>query len=494
MNHFLPTIRLAFLLLICALSGASVAIAQDDTSSSAPGTPPPAATAPAEQNNAENPPLSGLDQPVAEPAFGGRSYLVPGVQVSETADSNAASTSTKTSHTSEISRALVSLDMQKIWKQYQLGIDYIAGGDFYAGPLLTKTHGRATQVHTFAADQRILWRTGQLAIRDSFSYLPEGTFGFSSFGGAGSVGSALGGSGAGTGLGGGISGGTPSGLFGGGQYGGSQPRFDNNSIVDIVQGLSPRSTVTLAAGYNFTNYLNVTKSNTGFNIVNSQQTTGQIGYNHLISRKDQIGLQYAFEEFHFPRAGSGTINAHVWNALYGHRVTGKLNLTLAGGPQLVIIRNPIFTSHAISANGTLSLAYTISSRTHAQLMYQRYVTPGSGFYAGANTDAARVTLNHMLGRRWTASGDFGYSHNTNLQKPSSTSTVGVGSRTYQFFYAGGSLQRQLSKHFSLALSYQFNDTGIGQCTGGNSSVCGLTSRRHTGMIGINWHPRPIRLD
>ena len=78
MNHFLPTIRLAFLLLICALLGASVAIAQDDTSSSAPGTPPPAATAPAEQNNAENPPLSGLDQPVAEPAFGGRSYLVPG--------------------------------------------------------------------------------------------------------------------------------------------------------------------------------------------------------------------------------------------------------------------------------------------------------------------------------------------------------------------------------------------------------------------------------
>src|SRR5258708_8990240 len=118
MNHFLPTIRRALVLLICTLAGVLGAIAQDDSSSSTPGAPP-AATAPAEQNNAENPPLSGLDQPVAEPAFGGRSYLVPGLQISETADSNAATTSNKTSHTSEITRAFAPVDMQKIWRQYQ---------------------------------------------------------------------------------------------------------------------------------------------------------------------------------------------------------------------------------------------------------------------------------------------------------------------------------------------------------------------------------------
>jgi len=105
--------------------------------------------------------------------------------------------------------------------------------------------------------------------------------------------------------------------------------------VDIVQGLSPRSTVTVAGGYDFTNYLN--KSSAQFPIINSQQTTAQAGYNHLLSRKDQIGVQYAFQEFHFPRAGSGSVNAHVWHALYGHRVTGRLNFTIAGGPQLLIV-------------------------------------------------------------------------------------------------------------------------------------------------------------
>src|SRR6476646_441568 len=288
MNYFSLTIRRALILIIGVLAWVSIAVAQDDSGSSGSGAAP-AATAPAEQNNVENPPLSGLDAPTAEPAFGGRSYLVPGLQVSESVDSNAASSSSINTHPSEITRALGSVDMRKIWRQYQFGLDYIAGGDFYAGPRFTTARGRATQVHTFAANQRILWRTGQLAIRDSFDYLPEGSFGFSSYGGAGGFGSAIGGgvsgAGAGTGLGGGLAGGNAGGLGTVG-YGsiGYQPRIDNSAVVDVVQGLSPRSTVTLAGGYNFSDYLN--KSSAPFPIINSQQTIGQIGFNRLLNRRD----------------------------------------------------------------------------------------------------------------------------------------------------------------------------------------------------------------
>src|SRR4029079_17595414 len=102
----------------------SLALAQDDSGSGSGGSLPPP-TAPAEQNNVENPPLSGLDQPTAEPAFGGRSYLMPGLQASESVDANVGGSST-TSHTSEITRALASADLQKIWRQYQFGLDYIA--------------------------------------------------------------------------------------------------------------------------------------------------------------------------------------------------------------------------------------------------------------------------------------------------------------------------------------------------------------------------------
>ena len=155
MNYFGLTIRRALILLIGVLAWVSIAAAQDDSGSTGSGAAP-AATAPAEQNNVENPPLSGLDAPTAEPAFGGRSYLVPGLQASESVDSNGASSSGTGTRLSEITRAVGSVDMQKIWRQYQFGLDYIAGGDFYTGPKFTTARGRATQVHTMAQIHRFL--------------------------------------------------------------------------------------------------------------------------------------------------------------------------------------------------------------------------------------------------------------------------------------------------------------------------------------------------
>jgi hypothetical protein len=490
-------IRAALLLISVAAFFSAAAWAQSDSSNQSGGAPPAAST-PAEIN-AENPPLSGLDSPSAEPAYGGRSYLLPGIQLSESADSNANGNTGSNTHIAEVSRGLGSLDLQKIWKNSQLGLDYVAGGVFYLGPH-SLGQSRSYQVHTFAGDERILWRTGQLAIRDSFDYLPEGTFGFSSFGGAGSLGSALGGSlsgaGAGTGFGGGLAGGTPGGLIGGtGSFGsvGLQPRIDNSSTVDIVQQLSPRSSFTIAGGYDFTNFLNTSQST--FNLVNSQQFNGQIGFNHLLNKKDQVGFLYAFQDFHFPTAGSGTITAHVWHALYGHRINGRLNFTVGGGPQLLIVHSPLFgESKRVSGNGSVALHYIFSSRTNGQILYQRFVTPGSGFYAGSNTDAARASVNHLFGRHWNAVADGGYSHNSSLQK--NLLVAGLHSSSYDFWYAGGSLRRQIGQHFGAFMTYQFNNFGSSSCTNssGATGLCGQTVQQHIGSIGIDWHPRPIRLD
>jgi len=249
---------------------------------------PPAATGPAD-TNLENPPLSGLDAPRSEPAFGGRSYLIPGLQFSEGIDSNG-SGSIGGGRATAVSRALGSLDMQRLWKKYSVALDYVGGGVFYFGPRIA-SQSRAYQVHTFAADQRYTWRTGQFAIRDCLDYLPEGTFGMGSFGGAGSISDSMGSSevaasGASTGMGG--TSGCSSGQFGGGQIGsiGFQPRISNVSVADVTEQLSPRSAVTLGGGFNITDFLNksLTQSQAGFNIINSQQTTAQVGYNRLLTR------------------------------------------------------------------------------------------------------------------------------------------------------------------------------------------------------------------
>jgi hypothetical protein len=458
---------------------------------------PPAATAPGSGPDIENPPLSGLDEPTSEPAYGGRSYLVPGLQLSESVNSTTSGLNSKSSGVDESARGLGSLDLQKIWKKYQLGLDYVAGGTVYQGHIHQAHLSNMYQNHNFAMDQRILWRNGQLAFRDSFAYLPEGSFGFGSFGGAGGFGSALGGGGtnggAGTGLGGGITGGTPGGgSLGGGTIGsvGIQPRIDNTSIIDVTQSFSPRSTVTAAVSYDYTDFLSNAQSS--LLLINSQMSSAQVGYDYKLTQHDQLSATYTYQSFHFPRTGSGNVETQQWHLLYGHRISGRLNLVVGGGPQLIVFHNPtISVPSKITGSGKAQLSYQLSSRTSAQVSYMHYTSAGSGFFAGANTDLVNGSVNHLFGRNWSFATNVGYSRNSQLQ----ASLQGASAAsTYKYLYAGSSIHRQLGRYFGAFVSYQYTDIKFNSSVCTVVGTCGNSSGQQVGLVGIDWHPHPFRLD
>ncbi len=455
---------------------------------------PPAASGPDTTTQViENPPLSGLDEPSFEPGYGPRSYLLPTLQVSQAVDTNATGSVGSNATIRDVTRVLGSLTLREMWKTHPLDIDYSGGILRYYGP-----GGKTFQIHSLAATQRFLWRTGQLALRDSFSYLPEGSFGFSSFGGAGAVngGGGLGGLGGGVTTGAGIPGGGGGSPFGSGQFGslGNQPRITNSSIADVTQALSPRSSVVLSGGFGLTDFLNAP---TGY--INSQHTTGQAGYNYQISRHDQIALTYAYQEFHFPRAGSGSFNVNVWQVMYGHRISGKLDLKLGGGPQWVHTNGLAQTPSGalvqsnrsvLSGSGRASLMYHMSTRSNLTFAYSHSTNPGSGFFAGANSDAVRLALSHTLTRRWSSTLDTGYVRNSRIL--ATQASIANNASTYQNWYAGAGLRRQLGRHFGAFTSYQYDGIrfGSGFCTGANCDTYG----RHVGLIGLDWTPHPIRLD
>ena len=495
-----------FWMVVALLSLAWSAASAQGTSSSGGTAPsssdqsagaPPAATGPAAGPDIENPPLSGLDQPTSELAFGGRSYVVPGIQLSESVNSTSSGLNSKLAGVDESARGLGSLDLQKIWKRYQIGLDYIAGGTVYQGHIHQANLGKTYQTHTFAMDQKILWRTGQFAFRDSFAYLPEGSFGFGSYGGAGAFNSALGGGGvggvgAGTGLGGGITGGIPGGTLGGGQIGsvGIQPRVDNLAIVDVTQALSPRSTVVLMTGFDYTDFLKNAQSS--LLLINSQTSSAQIGYDYLLNRHDRIAVDYAFQDFHYPSSGSGNVNSHQWHVLYSHRVSGRLNLVVGGGPQLIIFHSSIVSLPSrVTASGRAQLSYQASARTNTSVAYMHYTSAGSGFFAGANTDVVSGNLNRVAGRNWTFDLNVGYSRNSQLQQ----STTGAsGAKTYNFWYGGSSIRRQLGRYFGAFVSYQYNDIRFNTSVCTTTITCGSSSSQQVGLVGIDWHPHPFRLD
>src|SRR5581483_4345420 len=435
------------------------------------------------QAPAENPPISSLDQPSLEAPTSNRSYLVPSVQVSQSIDSNSGNAIGGSTLTG-VTRGFGSLSLQKLWARSDLGLGYVGGGAFYAGRSTS-----LSQVHDLQAQDRYLWRTGQFAVRDTFSYLPEGSFGYSSFGGAGNyLGLGSGGGGLGQGVGGGV-GGTQFNFFGPGQFAslGQQPRITNVIIVDVVQALSPRSSVTAAGSYGLVHF-----TNSGTGLINSRQVSAQAGYNYQISRKDQIGVVYGYQNFRYPSSASSDFTTDVFNVLYGHRISGRLDLILGGGPQITNISNPLFGSFrriSFTARGELRYRFP---KAFLSLFYDRYNTSGSGLFTGATSDVARVTYSRPIHRVWNTIADVGYSRNSRI----APSSIGVSAQSYAYVYAGGSVGRNLGRYFGVFASYQFNRLGFDQsfCAPSGNSSCNRTSQRHEAAIGITWHPTPIRLD
>jgi hypothetical protein len=427
----------------------------------------------------ENPPITSLDQPALETNLAPRSFLIPGIHISEAVDSNAGNgLGSEAVH--GVTRLLGSLVLQRLWSRYDLAVGYIGGAALYSG-----FSESSSQVHQVDAVQRVRWRRGQLALRDDFSHLPEGSFGFGSYGGTGGYELGLGGIGQGNEVA--IN---PLGnFFGPGQFGsvGQEPRFANLSAVDVTESLSARASVTAAGSYGLVHYTDTTL---GF--LDTRQVSAQGGYNYQLTRRDQVALVYGFQSFSYPDLLGESFTTHLWHVMYGHRITGRMDFIAGGGPQLTTLNTGIFgSSRQLSMSGRAMLRYKFP-KTSLGLFYDHYNTGGSGFFPGAKSDIVRLSLARPLSRVWFGMADIGFSHNSRIQN--GVPGFGVSANSYNYIYAGGALHRQLGRYFSVFVSYQYNGLTLDDsfCTVG--APCSRISQRHVAAIGLDWHPRPIKLD
>jgi hypothetical protein len=501
---------LAFALSAAWAQDSSTPPATGETPQDAPPQPVPAYG----QDNAavpisENPPLSSLDLPSLESHAAPVSYLQPGATFSESAESNAGSVLGEGGVTS-VSRALGSLLLKRLWSHYDLALDYIGGVGYY------NVQGQGLMsLQQMDIDQKITWKRGQLSLRDSFSYLPEGNFG-GSYGSLGSEGVASLGS---TAFG---------GFWGGSTLGnlGLAPRILNLSLADMTENLSPRSSITAAAGYAFTHFYG--SDTTGNSFIGSSQTSVQVGYNRVLTEHTQLALTYGYQAFDFSVLGTA-FHSHVIEGLYGHRISGRMDLLLGAGPQLTFIdtqsavcSDPTLPAFFCQLAGDTLVPTTIKStklgaavqtrlrykfpKTSMDLMYERYDTSGSGLFAGAQSNLLSFSAQRPLSRVWDAFVDIGYSSNSQLQ-PLSVGQLGqcTGAQTsqtacpasdatgYSYGFFGGGLHRALGRTFHAYVTYQFNELAFDPsfCTGG---PCNRISNRNVATFGLDWTPRPIRID
>jgi hypothetical protein len=511
---------------------ASVAWAQNDQNE--PPAPPPV-PAFGQENPvppvSENPPISAIDQPGLEPHAAPESFLLPGLHFSESVDSNVEN-QVGGSSAGTVTRGLGSLTLQKLWKNYDVAMDYVGGVAYF-----NHASVGVEQLQQLDVDNRINWKRGQLAVRDSFSYLPEGEFGFAAYGGGGAYNLGLGTLGQGL-LGASAFGGSSSAFNGGSEISvGQEPRLTNLGLVDVVEELTPKSSVTFAAGYGLVHFygdlVSVSGSEDNISFVGSSEFTAQAAYDRILNPKDQVALSYGYQGFNFSTVDSA-FHSSVIQAMYGHRISGRMDFLIGAGPQFTHLNaNPLVceflgapldvpssqclddngmfqpvaqTANHIGLAGRVSLRYRFP-RTSVSANFQRYNMNGSGIYAGSLSNIAHVDLRRPLTRVWDLFADIGYSKNTRLQIPGST----VNASSFSYTYGGVGVHRQLGRSLRAFISYQYNyltfNTGLcpagssligGACVNGAGVNEGLPSsnsaQRQVGSIGLDWTPRPIRLD
>jgi hypothetical protein len=491
-----------------------LACAQDNTPPSDSQTPQQPVAAYGQENVPsrpmnENPPLSGLDLPSLQEHAAPLSYLQPGATFSESASTNIGN-SLGGGEFGSITRGLGTLTLRRLWSHYDLALDYMGGVGYY-----NKAGIGWKQLQSLGIAQKIEWKRGQLSLRDNFSYLPEGNFG-APYGSLGSVGIA--------GMGGPITSSFwQSGL---GNFG-LTPRIMNVSLAELSESLTPKSSFTATGGYAFTHFFG--NDVNGASFIGSSQVSAQAGYNRILTPHTQVAAVYGYQGFDFSVAGTA-FHTHVIQGMLGHRISGRMDFLVGAGPQFILTNTPTEvcsdpaippllcvdtgnqllpatiknTKIGLAAQARLRYRFTKSS---VDLRYERFETSGGGLFAGAQTDLVRLGLERPLSRVWSFAADIGFSHNDRSQpltpEQISGCTTVQGSQnacpandatTYVTGYAGVALHRYFGRQFHGFASYQFNELAFDHsfCTAG--SACDRISNRHVITFGLDWTPRPIRID
>jgi hypothetical protein len=458
---------------LVALSLSVWAAAQDSSGQQPATTPAPAFGQNAPILNPENPSISGLDEPALHLGSADRSFIAPALRLSQSADTNPGN-QFGTNNLQGVTRLLGALNLQRVWSKSDFLAEYLGGLGFYS------RDGNVRQMQAVGVEAIRRWRTGQAALRDAFNYLPEGNLSFG-VGGDPGLGLTTGRLAAGEGLPGFQNYNASVGLV---------PRLANSAVVDLVQSVDPRSAFTVAGGFSNTHFYDNT-----LDLINSDQTTILAGYSHLLNRRDQIAGVYGFQLFRFQQGTGRQLQNQIFNLRWSRMITGRMSLIVGAGPQSTVVQVPSAPDiEHWSVNGRAQLVYRFA-RTSLIALYEKYTSSGSGFFAGADAQRARFGVGRELGQNLDLSLDLAYSHNKSLQP---LSGAGAAGKHYDEGSAGAVLRKHLGRAYDVFAAYHFGEVGFDNaapfCGLAGAGACGNISQRHSGTVGVEWHPRPKRIE
>lgn len=389
-----------------------------------------------------------------------QSQIKAGIQYSELFDSNFQNNGT--AGWSAISIVGGYFDLQHSGSNSAQLFSYSGGG--YLDP---KNSSLNSSYHQLQASETLQFRRVTLQFVDSFSFLPQSSFGF---GGGGLGGSPF--------LG--ITLLNPALIPGQGILTTNANRLSNSALVQAQYASSQRTAWTFSGSYGVLHFTNPA-------FLNSADYEFSAGYNYQLTARDVIGASFLFDAVRFSPALASLNNSTI-NFNYGRHITDELMFQVGVGPQLSQY-NPVgvpSTGTRVAWNLNAGLSY-LHGHTTTNVSYVHGVTGGAGILVGATTNMVTVGVSHPFGAYATVTGSFGASANAALPQAVGTST------SYTSEYATIGLTRKLGQNASIFTSYLFTRQTANSvaCTG---AACGPQVLRHQIYVGFSWdmQPKPLR--
>jgi hypothetical protein len=392
------------------------------------------------------------------------SYWVPGFQYGNTIQSIDLAGTTPVKGWSSDNYLAGNLSLLSTWSRAQLAVNYSGGGFLSTDQAVGNGY-----FHELGIIQEFNWGRLKIALLDQFTYLPQALFGF---GGA----IRLGVPGISTSLA-PLSPDLVSSIVPHQSILASTgTRYSNASAAELTYALTPRSSITMAGSYGFLHFLKAGN-------VDGEQAGANLGYNYLLTSKDSIGVLYHFTSFQYPGLPQA-IGSHNASFAYGRKITARLALQLAAGPEFASFRVPVGgQSGKVLPFASASLIYGVR-RGQFSFGYTQSVSGGSGILAGSSSNELTFSGNHRIGRLWTANGSLAYSRNRSLTSNGSSATSPIlGS-----WVATTGLSYPFGPNANLSFGYTaLIQTSSQPCVG----LCTTNFTQHQISLGFQWNTRPF---
>ncbi len=260
-------------------------------------------------------------------------------------------------------------------------------------------------------------------------------------------------------------------------------RISNSLSGNVERRLTGRDSISGSANYGILRFIGT--DYTGGRNLNSNQISGQVGFNHQIDRRSSVSISAQYSTFSYGDNAT-RFNSRGLSLQYSRTLTRSLSFFASAGPQWISSFTafdpitPLVTQvpSRLTVQATAGLSYVRKS-SGASLSYSRGVNNGSGVQTGAISDSISASVQRSFNRDWAGSLSSAY-----------TRTSGLVNTNISSVYGGVQVNRRLTNNLSAFAGYTAIHQTYNNTLAARNAFNGISQ---IFSIGITFSPRRSRL-